>query len=104
MNKNIENQINSIGLKMDLDKFETKMDFSLAIIKLQLLESEEKGELTNEYVQKKFLELHILLDELSSLEQKAYLYGDKDLVNRCYSIKLDIIFFAESIKTFIKFD
>ncbi len=104
MNKNIENQINSIGLKMDLDKFEIKMDFNLAIIKLQLVALEEKGKLTNENVEKKFLELHILFNELSDLKQKAYLYGANDLVDRCYKLEVDIMFFRQELKEYIKFN
>lgn len=100
LNKKIINQINGIGLKMELDNLEPEINVTLEVIELQviILDDRFKGKELMDKLQAKLGELLKLINKVNEIEEKAYAYNEHELVFRCEELKRKVVEVMEYIR------
>ena len=100
MNKRIENQINAIGLKMELEELEKNIVNAVAKLNVELsifnlLYNDEK--LKNVLIEKQS-DLLKLINHVNDIENKAYAFNEHKMVYKCEELKIDVRDIMEIIR------
>jgi len=100
LSNRIINQINGIGLKMELDKLESNVNTTLEVIELQVLIAERFNDTKklSDKLQSKLTELLKLINEINEIEEKGYAYNERELVFRCEELKSKVANTMEFIR------
>ena len=100
LSQRIINQINGIGLKMELDVLEVNVNNALEVVELQVSIAERLIDTENlsTTLQSKLTKLLKLINDVNEIEEKAYAYNEHELVFRCEELKSKVATVMENIR------